>query len=470
VFSFHIRKIPVTVHGSHLIFAAILGYLWVEGGVRLFFGGDVLALPGSPDYARVATVAVAGWMINIFVSVLVHELGHALTSKAFGYSPAIHLAGLGGHTETRIDPNLAWFKRVAVVLAGPVAGGLLGLVAAIVAFTLSLPLMIEYLAQGLALANFFWALLNLIPVPPLDGAQITTTVAMRAFGRPGFLVAQIVGVVVGVAMTALSFPYLGFISVFIFGLGTIQSVRAAAAYLRGEDEEAPAEANPSVELQAAQTAFAAGDLDQAEREAQAVLDAPTAPSVQAKAHYLLGWVALRRQQGRPALDHFAQAGKTPVEPEALATAFTLIGDDHRASGLWELAYRERRTAAAGQAWVASLLLEGQDLAASKVPGVDLAAAELIAARTAFRRRDFTTAARLATDSVERSPSDEAAYDAACAYAQVGDVASAVAMLEKARALGYSDVSHAENDPDLAPLRGQPGFTAWLTAGGDSPLA
>lgn len=463
---FQLGKIPVTVHGSHLLIAALFGWMWVQNGISV--GGEALALPGTPEYARVATLAVAGWMLNIFVSVLVHELGHALTSQAFGYSPAIHLAGLGGHTETHMAPDLAWYKRVAVVLAGPVAGALLGVLAGLVVMLFELPLMLEYLLGGLAFANFAWAILNLIPVPPLDGSQITTTVLMRMFGRRGFLFAQIVGVAVGVGVTLLCFKFnLGFIAILIFGIGTIHSVRAAAAYLRGEDEGAPAHPEPLEALNSAQEAFTAGDLDLTQTRAQAVLDAETPAAVQARAHYLLGWVSLRRKEGRAALDHFAQAGKTPVEPEALATAFTLIGDDHRASGLWELAFRERRTPASAQAWAASLLLQGQDVAASRVPGVDLSAAELIAARTAFGRGDFPTAARLATDSVERSPNDEAAYDAACAYAQAGDVAAALAMLEKARALGYSDVQHAAKDPDLAPLRGQPGFTSWL-GGVDSP--
>ena len=63
------------------------------------------------------------WVLCVFVSIMVHEYGHALMSKAFGYS---HRSCSGEWVvfvtaRARATPR----ERLAVVLAGPGAGFLL---------------------------------------------------------------------------------------------------------------------------------------------------------------------------------------------------------------------------------------------------------------------------------------------------------------------------------------------------------
>ena len=41
---------------------------------------------------------MAAWIVIMFVGILMHELGHALTARAFRAEPAISLHGLGGVT------------------------------------------------------------------------------------------------------------------------------------------------------------------------------------------------------------------------------------------------------------------------------------------------------------------------------------------------------------------------------------
>src|SRR5262245_9125229 len=65
--------------------------------------------------------AVLLWVACVFVSILVHEYGHALMAKWFDCSPSIVLWGLGGLCYSEGERQTPG-QRLAVVLAGPGAG------------------------------------------------------------------------------------------------------------------------------------------------------------------------------------------------------------------------------------------------------------------------------------------------------------------------------------------------------------
>jgi len=106
VLRFRLGSFPVSVYPSFLIAAALLGYVWMEGWQSLLI-----------------------WIAVVFVSVLVHELGHAVVALTFGGRPEIRLEGFGGVTFPRLpQPPPAW-KQVVLSVAGPVAGLGLGVAA-----------------------------------------------------------------------------------------------------------------------------------------------------------------------------------------------------------------------------------------------------------------------------------------------------------------------------------------------------
>ena len=119
----------------------------------------------------------------------------------------------------------------------------------------------------------------------------------------------------------------------LFGSSGLQAFRQIADALkrpgrRGE----PAQAPLAQALQQAQVAVAEeppGRSAAAGRRRAGAGEAAHAGARQ-RAHHLLGWVALKEGQGRRALDHFSQVQGQPVEPHALAAAFSLVGDDARA--------------------------------------------------------------------------------------------------------------------------------------------
>jgi len=141
------------------------------------------------------------WIACVLVSILIHELGHVLVGRLFGSDGHIVLYGFGGLAIGSSDlPRRG--QRIAVYLAGPFAGFLfLGLVVLGVLlvdpdrltplleqikFWLGLPLdpvpallqfdeltLAQEAIENLFWINLFWGILNLMPIWPLDGGQIS---------------------------------------------------------------------------------------------------------------------------------------------------------------------------------------------------------------------------------------------------------------------------------------------------------
>ena len=149
------------------------------------------------------------WVACVFVSILVHELGHVVMGMAFGSRGYIVLYGFGG-LAVGSNQLASRGQRVAVSLAGPAAGFLflgavfvalrmrgagvfqayvevakngLGLSTTEDVLQALLPLhvigehalLFEVISQ-LIFINLTWGLVNLLPVWPLDGGQVSREV------------------------------------------------------------------------------------------------------------------------------------------------------------------------------------------------------------------------------------------------------------------------------------------------------
>lgn len=128
------------------------------------------------------------WIPILFFGILLHELGHATASKAFGYGHSELLFwGLGGLAINNHRRRLEPLKQVVISLAGPLASFLVGVAsgaawyAAEGGFTTT-----SLLGSFLALmtsVNLFWAVFNLLPIHPMDGGQALLN-GLRAFVKP----------------------------------------------------------------------------------------------------------------------------------------------------------------------------------------------------------------------------------------------------------------------------------------------
>jgi Zn-dependent protease len=175
VLRFRLGSFPVSVYPSFLIAAALLGYAFMDAWQSLLL-----------------------WMVVVFVSVLVHELGHAVVALAFGGRPEIHLEGFGGVTFPRLPQRISAWKQILLSIAGPLAGLALG----VAAFALDRALPPEpgspaaMVLDQFEITSIYWAVLNLLPVIPLDGGHVLQAVIEAVRRKPSAAVASWISAVV----------------------------------------------------------------------------------------------------------------------------------------------------------------------------------------------------------------------------------------------------------------------------------
>jgi stage IV sporulation protein FB len=240
--------VPVRVHP----------WFWI---VTLFLG-----MGGSGPAEPMQTVL---WVAVVFVSILVHELGHAFLQTRFGGHPHITLYSFGGLASCD-DCDRSPRSQILISLAGPVAGFLFA--AAIVllvraaghsiVFALSptsgnlsdwetgrlvwqrillfsaffepfasRPL--NCLIADLLQVNILWGVINLFPIYPLDGGRVARE--LFTLGNPRRGIIQSLWLSVGAAAflaawglsrnsiyTAIMFGYLAY--------GSYQTLRAYQNY------------------------------------------------------------------------------------------------------------------------------------------------------------------------------------------------------------------------------------------------
>ena len=183
VLTFRLFNIPVDVRPSFLIVAAIIG-------IR----------PGNDVSEMLA------WVGLVFVSILIHELGHALTARAFGSTVKIELNGIGGLTSWTVPPEEFGPGRRALVAAAGSALGVFfgGIVWVIAYFTGPFTGMTEFVVRNLIFVNVFWGLLNWLPIRPLDGGHLLQSLLQKVAPERGERIANIIFFVTAAAALAFS--------------------------------------------------------------------------------------------------------------------------------------------------------------------------------------------------------------------------------------------------------------------------
>ena len=185
--SFRLGRFPVRVHPL----------FWV---VTLLMGSSAL----SSDYP-ISFLSI--WVAVVFVSILVHELGHAVAFSAFGAPARVWLYWFGGLAVSQYPPRRPG-PMIAVSLAGPAAGFILAGVVVGLEWVFRLRETSPYANEAvrqLLWVNVGWGLVNLLPVLPLDGGQVCRDVC-RAAGvrRPEVTALKVsVGTAAAVAVLGL---------------------------------------------------------------------------------------------------------------------------------------------------------------------------------------------------------------------------------------------------------------------------
>lgn len=186
--------IPVLLSPSVLLFSTVAAVLYGE------------FVRGRSGLAQLVGYAVGcGFVVCLLGSVLLHELGHALTARRHGIGVrGITLDLLGGYTELDRDARDPR-TDLWVALAGPAVSLGLGVSAALAALALPDRSLLGQLTFQLAMVNLFIAGVNVLPGLPLDGGRALRAV-LWAYGRDRHRATEaagLVGRVVSVSIAAV---------------------------------------------------------------------------------------------------------------------------------------------------------------------------------------------------------------------------------------------------------------------------
>lgn len=197
------------------------------------------------------------WMVVVFVSILIHELGHAFAFRRYGLRSSIILHFAGGLT---VPESLSWgsawanialtpAQEIFISLAGPFAGflfaaliiggvvvsggsvsldWLLGIIplpaSAIVPFG---GIFLSTIATLLLFVNVFWGLINLVPVYPLDGGNVARYALLQYDPRDGIRKSLWVSVIAGGIMAVIGLVAFGSVYMaLLFGFLAFQSYQS----------------------------------------------------------------------------------------------------------------------------------------------------------------------------------------------------------------------------------------------------
>ena len=431
---FNLGRIPVLVEPSFWLMTAMFGML------------------GSGGWQTVVS-----WMVVVFVSVLMHEIGHALMAMGLGCDVAGIRLHMGGGL-TYFDRALSRWRDVAVSAAGPLTGFLFGgLMYAVGEFIPPKSYMGYVILRQLMWVNFGWGIINLLPVPPLDGGHI----ARGVLGPSRQRIALWLGVLTSVGVVALALSFRTFFIAFMFGMFGYQCWQALQVTqdIKPLEPVKVAEVEPDA-LARGWKALRSGHESEAARLGHLALSAAKPGEESNAARDLLAWVALSEGNGRAAVSHLEKVQPPEAaRPYSLAMAYEATGLHERALPHALAALEKERTEPVA-ALAVRLLVKAQRLDEAerlvrefswKAP----AKRDTLLADVAVARGDFGAAAALHASAFEAAGKAEDAYQAARNHARAGQGAQASDWLQRALEAGYDDFEELGQEPALAEARSVP---------------
>ena len=185
------------------------------------------------------------FIVCIFLTVVLHELGHALTAKKFGIKTKdITLLPIGGLARLERLPEKP-SEELMVAFAGPLVNIVL---AFITSLFITLPDnpedVVVQLTNGVNASNFFLnfylvnivlAIFNLIPAFPMDGGRVLRALLSYKLERHlATKIAARIGQLLAIGFVFLGFfsnPFLIFIGIFVFMGAQIESEYTETKYM-----------------------------------------------------------------------------------------------------------------------------------------------------------------------------------------------------------------------------------------------
>jgi Zn-dependent protease len=187
----------------------------------LFWIVTLLLGTGLGGGGRAEPLDVLIWTVVVFVSIIVHELGHAFLQRYFGGHPWITLYSFGGLASCS-DCDRRPRSQILISLAGPFAGFFLAafLVSGLFAMQRIEQFKLDWIPVDWKLfgswvdiailyvlyVNIAWGAVNLLPIYPLDGGHVARE--LFTLGNPQTGIVQSLQLSAGAAVLVAAYALL----------------------------------------------------------------------------------------------------------------------------------------------------------------------------------------------------------------------------------------------------------------------
>ena len=297
---FRIAGIPVQVDPSFWVMSLLLGMAFTGRGMLI-------------------------WIPSVFVSVLVHEMGHALMARAVGAKPEITLYMMGGVTRSVYDKDrpVSRFKSALVTMAGPGAGFILAGIAFVALVALH-PTDESMAVQVIGLAmyiNLIWGAANLLPVLPLDGGNLLRAALSGPGPEVGLVRTLWVSALVGPVVAFLAWKHGYTWGALLMGMFTFSAVRQLMDMSRSRADRGE---GLDEALEQAQQALMDGDLERAEHLAGDVAKRAKTKALRLTASHLLAFIRIEKGEPQSALDTLERLAPDDVDPFLLGACLLAL--------------------------------------------------------------------------------------------------------------------------------------------------
>ena len=199
--------VPLRVKPSFLVVVCLLGM-------------PIVRYPSAEPPELIGRLAT--WVVVVLVSVVIHELGHALLARRFGAEVTMELWALGGLTTWQpVSRPIPPVRRAAIAAAGSGLGFVVGAAVYPLWKTAGPPVGLVSLALGwIVWVNLGWGLINWLPIRLLDGGHIFRGVIDALWperaGRIANLFFLFTSAAAALVAFRLRFPIAGLFAAFMF--------------------------------------------------------------------------------------------------------------------------------------------------------------------------------------------------------------------------------------------------------------
>ena len=224
---FRLVGIPLDVDVSFLVILPVMAWLI---GSRIGALAHAWGIAGAHQLEIGALPFLLGLVAasGLFVCVVLHELGHSITARAFGVKVrSITLWFLGGVAQLEEIPRKAGAEAI-VGIAGPIVSILLAAICWGLLVTVPAGPGVTFILAYLAIMNVTLAVFNLIPALPLDGGRILRSLlalflSYAAATRVASIVSQVLAIAMGIFALITGQWFLLLVAFFIFMSGRAET-------------------------------------------------------------------------------------------------------------------------------------------------------------------------------------------------------------------------------------------------------